>query len=842
MASYQRLALFVFFDAIERDLTEKIRFAGGSDKILTDEEEVKAKAAVSRQLNVSLDPNSPYDQIMGLDLGAKFQVLMRIRDRLDHDSSEYYRNLYSAFEKIIPVRNAIMHGRPLTIEEHSAGFSFAQHLLSASARWKNLQKTYQEFSKSPDSFVSRAVAIIDTPVDFGVLNNLPLPDYDDTGFFPRVELERLLKKRILGRYPVITVLGDGGNGKTALALQTLYGLVESNDHQFDLILWFSAKSSALSIDGVREIEKSVTSSSLIVSQAAEFEPGDDHPLDRLRRLLKQNRVLLAIDNLETVTGGLIRELVEDIPGDSKILLTSRVPVGGDLPINVPEFSEQEALKFLRIVIEAHSVTSLRSATNDQLKTFASRLGYKPLLLKWFVLGVRSGLDPSRITANPREALKFCLENVVEKLSPAAQAVSVVLATVPDAISAAEVQAVSSLTALHVEEGLGELSRFGLVDAADPNGVDRVFKLRSFVRSYIVRIVEPSARATTNIREAYIRVEADFERERMKANANRYDMRHFTIRSRSEAIAVRRLRELARIISQGLTDEVEAEIADLKIINPAYFEVYRFEAFTAFQWSDIPRAIAAYEAALEFGDSEPQLHFFFAGMLMRSGYLERAAHEFDRALAIDPNSEMILREAARNECRLHRFDRAQIYLARAATLPTRSQKHTIILMDLNIQMYVRKIGYFVELGDFSTAAGSCRDLLDFLSQCDERMFDETIFEHIRDVMGSLARIRRDGRTDDFAINALSEWVRIHASLENQKRVLDSDSGTITGFLKQNGRKPTFGFLVDGQRNETFVAAANLDPDVWDWLNQDGAVSYEIASTPKGTVAINVRQIK
>ena len=842
MASYQRLALFVFFDAIERDLANVIRDTSGEGAILTEEEEVKAKAALSRQISTALDPSSAFDQILGLDLGTKIQVLMRLRDRMDKASADYFKSVAKHLERSVPVRNAIMHGRPLTIEEYATGFALAQTLRSTGGRWPSLQKTYHQYTQNPEGFVSRAISVVDTPSDFGVLNNLPIPDYDDTGFFPRGKLEQTLKERLLGRYPVITVLGDGGNGKTALALQTLYGLVESNDHQFDLILWFSAKASALGPEGVREIESAVTESSAIVTQAAEFEPGGGQPLDRLRKLLSQNQVLLAIDNLETVTGGLIRDLVENIPGESKILLTSRIPVGGDLPVNVREFTEQEALRFLRIVVDAHNVDVLKKMSNDDLKVFASRLGLKPLLLKWFVLGVRSGLDPNRITANPKEALKYCLENVVEKLSPAAQAVSVVLATVPDAVSASVVQEVSNLTALHVEEGLGELSRFGLVDAADPDGVDRVFKLRAFVRSYIIRIIEPSPRTTTAIREHYIRVEAEFEREKKKVQANRYDPRHFTIRTRSEAIAVRRLREIGRRAAHGDADYAEDEIAELKIINPAYFEVYRVEAFAAFQWSDIPRAIAAYEAALEFGNDQPQLHFFFAGMLMRSGYLERAAMEFEQALSLDSDSEIVLREAARSEFRLNRYDRAQSYLNQAMLLPARSQRDKVILVDLNVQLFVRKADHFVEVGNFSSASDTCGDLLEFLGACDERMFDETIFEHIRDVLGPIARIRRDGRVNESSINALSERVRVHASLTNQKRVLDAAQRQCVGFLKQRGRQPTFGFLVDGNKNETFIAAANLDPQVWEWLNQDGAVTYDVSSTAKGKVAVNVERVE
>src|SRR5690606_12594689 len=60
-----------------------------------------------------------------------------------------------------------------------------------------------------------------------VVHNLPVPEFDETGFIGRrQEAKELLRMLFDRRYPVITVLGPGGAGKTALAVKALYDLID----------------------------------------------------------------------------------------------------------------------------------------------------------------------------------------------------------------------------------------------------------------------------------------------------------------------------------------------------------------------------------------------------------------------------------------------------------------------------------------------------------------------------------------------------------------------------------------------------------------------------------------
>jgi LuxR family transcriptional regulator, glucitol operon activator len=285
-------------------------------------------------------------------------------------------------------------------------------------RWPILHDSYTKYNNAPEEIAKQAISIFLEDEKGEIFNNLPIPDYDDTGFIPRPKIEKELKQKVLGRHPVVTVLGDGGNGKTAVVLQTLYGLLESNDHNFDAIVWVSAKSSRLGRAEIERIEDAILNSLEVFEEVvAVFEKNEGEPIERVRQLLADNKVLLVIDNLETILDQSVRDFAADVPGESKLLFTSRVPLGADLTVQVENFEEREALVYLRALISAYNITALRRLTDEKLKHYASRLSFKPLLLKWFALGVTAGLDPARIISNPEIALRFCLENVIEKAYP-----------------------------------------------------------------------------------------------------------------------------------------------------------------------------------------------------------------------------------------------------------------------------------------------------------------------------------------------------------------------------------------------------------------------------------------
>lgn len=847
MATYQRVALFILFDSMETDLISHLRAVSiSSEALLTQEEREKALPRLQRRESAVFDPHDDFELVNGLDLGDKFHVLLRHRDKLSTSVADYFLKLNGDIQKIVSIRNATMHGRPLTTTEYATGFAAAESFIKRPLLWPSLNESYRRYASDPHAFLDRSVVFLER--DYGghvALNNLPIPDYEDTGFVPRPTLERELKKKILSRHPVITVLGEGGSGKSALALQTLYGMLYANDHNFDAIVWVSAKSSKLTEREVERIEGAITSSLGIFEEVANtFEPGTESPEDRVYSLLDNNKILLVIDNLETVIDDRIREFAESVPGDSKILFTSRVPLGHDLSVHVDDFTEGEARSFIKRLADSYGIQPIKVMKNDQVSRYLRRLGHKPIMLKWFALGINSGLDPDRIVSNPEVALRFCIENIVEKLSDDAQRVASALAVMPTSASAAVIEHVAQFNASAVELALSELSRFSLIEVDQKMKYERSYILKPLIKSYITRVLGIGETVSSDYIRRYRQIEGMLQNERDNRKPFRYDRKSFTVRSRSEAIAAAKLRIAYSACRRGDLDTANKLLNECKIAVPDYFEVYRTEAFISYENGDVPRANLAYETALELADNQPQLHFWYSGFLQRalSAYAE-AAEQLDLAHNLDPERPEIVRESARVRFFMYDFKGAQSYIDKLKTLEFPSLKDEIIAADLEAQLYAREADHLSLNGDYRGAIAALGKLFNHLNGTDDVVIDRSFVEHVSKVIPVLDQVRRSGVAlgkDD--IDLLEDKIY---SLRNKvlglevNRATDTEGSRRAGELREKGRQNNFGFIREPSGVETFVHSSDVGEDLWREMCEGRSVTFELFKMADGKLkAVNI----
>jgi LuxR family glucitol operon transcriptional activator len=97
--------------------------------------------------------------------------------------------------------------------------------------------------------------------------------------------------------------------------------------QFEGIIWVTAKANRLTPSDIEEIDGAIkTSTGLLEAASDALARQSSDPREDLYLHLSNNRLLLVIDNLETVLDEHIREFVRWIPArsNSKILITTRM--------------------------------------------------------------------------------------------------------------------------------------------------------------------------------------------------------------------------------------------------------------------------------------------------------------------------------------------------------------------------------------------------------------------------------------------------------------------------------------------------------------------------------------
>jgi len=170
-------------------------------------------------------------------------------------------------------------------------------------------------------------------------HNLPQPDY--TTFVGRQKELDWLRQRLAAtdRAWQIVLAGIGGVGKSSLALSIAHFYRENyhslpSEEAFEAIIWTSAKGEILTINGrekaslpglvFRTLEDIYTTIAQTLEREDITRATTPEEQDRLvQKILKAQRTLLIIDNLESVADERVRTFLYNLPVPTKCIITSR---------------------------------------------------------------------------------------------------------------------------------------------------------------------------------------------------------------------------------------------------------------------------------------------------------------------------------------------------------------------------------------------------------------------------------------------------------------------------------------------------------------------------------------
>lgn len=183
-----RMTVYALISSLEEDLRAVIKdyLIGSNSKAnIPDELYKRAQYRLEKDLGFNFESTSPLDLIDYFDLGDTYQVINSNSEHIpDHISSIIKRNTKN-FDKIIPIRNRVMHIRPLDVEDSPNTFLLCEKLTEYDdSVWTNISTTLALIHENPAYVLGLEIKNLE---DVYENHNLPIPDFDETGLIGRNE-------------------------------------------------------------------------------------------------------------------------------------------------------------------------------------------------------------------------------------------------------------------------------------------------------------------------------------------------------------------------------------------------------------------------------------------------------------------------------------------------------------------------------------------------------------------------------------------------------------------------------------------------------------------------------
>jgi LuxR family transcriptional regulator, glucitol operon activator len=447
--SATRLTCFALISSIEEDMRSVIEEHLGDSPIADVLPADRIQKAQERRKTDGLAAATSLQWILPyLDFADSYEALSSKKRQLPERFTEALRKVAPDVPRLIAVRNRVAHTRPMEVDDSAHLLDIASTLIAGDkVHWSSLSETLTRLATEPAYVLGLTINLPTDPVSTP-RHNLPIPDFDETGFFGRKDQLRRIKRAIKGAYPVVSVLGDGGIGKTSLALKAAYELLEDPEQPFEAIIWVTAKATILTPNEIKRISDAIESSLGLFAQAAVElgAPRTDDPVSEVLAYMENFKILLILDNLETVLDKRLRDFLLDLPLGSKVIVTSRKGLGIENPVQLEPLNSDDSVRLLRALAGVRGVNQLKRLSQDALEALTGKMSGHPAYIRWFVAGVQSGRRPEEIISDNALLLDYCMSNVYGYLEDDARAVLRCMQVLPGERNQAELAFLNDLGA------------------------------------------------------------------------------------------------------------------------------------------------------------------------------------------------------------------------------------------------------------------------------------------------------------------------------------------------------------------------------------------------------------
>lgn len=219
------------------------------------------------------------------------------------------------------------------------------------------------------------------------------------------DLKRIMEGLDL-RFPVLAIEGFKGVGKTSLAIETGYvcydhsNRYEINRQRFDYVVWVSANDKPGQTNWLDEVLNEIAG--VMGYDALAQLPADqvETKKQKVNGLLYYHRLLLLIDNFETINDPELEKWLYRIPEPCKVIITSRKnQLQSAFKIDLTGLNDAEALHFIRQTAHTLHLLDLEKEEDNLLLNLVRVTGGNPKAMEMALGNIKGG------TLNLRELIE-----------------------------------------------------------------------------------------------------------------------------------------------------------------------------------------------------------------------------------------------------------------------------------------------------------------------------------------------------------------------------------------------------------------------------------------------------
>ena len=858
-----RVELFAICTSLEYDLKKYI--VESNSKIYFTEEMIEK--AKSRKKNVETE-----EEILN-QLDLKDFVDIVIASPYEYRINiEKAKTLEKYFSHIIPVRNRVMHTKPLELGDRALLAEVIQDINECIPWifWDEVGKTKNIIESGSGELYSHKYIEI-KEYNPKVYHNLPNPEFDDTGFIGRKrDIKEITELLLNKKNQVISVVGNGGMGKTATVVKTLYDLVDRVDNHFEAILWITLKTKTLSRGEFVEINDGIRCIPDIYIQGRNFIVNDDtvEPMECILEFMKEFNTLLVLDNMETINTGDINYFIRQIPENSKVLITSRLGLGEfEVRQKLEGMEKNDAITYFRELSQYYGLKVHQQDNEKIYKIINKDLYNNPLSIKWFLSGIYTGASEKQLLAHKDDLIDFCISNVFDKLKLISKKILQLFLLEKQKLTYGMIEYYIDGEDVSIRDAINELLTTYMIQASSGfyvmNDMSREYISNNYPpdNEFVKRIFTKRKQLKQIIQEVKVYGEnAPFNPNTISSNLSNVDRQ----------LATYYLHKALELGKQKQWDKCEENLEKAASIEPDFFEVYKVKAFLYAQKGELYGAIQNYDIALTKcqNDNEKAKVCYLVSVFytIKMQEIDSAIKYINMADDYLPNTNEILLEKVRVYTYSGKYEEAEKAWHYAKEQDLHPNLRTLNIMANRFMELKRRQAELVHMRDFEDKyellhTGICSlseigriddkttiTLLKLLTDLSYLYFYDKAMELMAEVVEkySYEISRIDQNSKEKLISNLKKhkeeinsfyYGRIYNKLYNfkneSKEIEGENEGVVTKIIN------SYGFISNNRhsyKNGIFFSKNNAYPDI----KVGDMVTFDIYTNSKGEAAKNIKR--